>query len=201
MAAEAALPAQLPYVFPYRPLTQTDSIRLNLVLPAATYKEPVQCSLIHIILSECKNDIFEHYMALSYVWGSVMDLKTIIVDRSRVSVTVNLYSALRDLRDPAGVLRLWADALCIDQSNNNEKGMQIAMMGKIYAAARHTVIYLGQLDPRAEVMLLHATKSDASDSSLASLGKLKLQAAQYILSKEWFRRVWVFQELVFSKDP
>ena len=51
--------------------------------------------------------------------------------------------ALRELRDQVRVARMWVDAVCIDQDDLTEKGTYVAMEGKIYTYAGHTVIYLG----------------------------------------------------------
>jgi hypothetical protein len=58
-------------------------------------------------------------------------------------VTPNLAEALRGLRDSATPTRLWADAICIDQSNNEEKNQQVRRMGTIYTNARQVVVWLG----------------------------------------------------------
>jgi hypothetical protein len=137
-------------------------------------------------------EIIDHYTALSYTWGNATDVRTIWIDGSPMSVTANLYSALRDLQDKTRVVWLWVDAICINQSNDEEK--------RIYAMAHHTVIYLGSLEPGVELLLGKAisANSTVSPSSRILSG---LQAADLILSKAWFRRIWVFQELIFSRDP
>jgi len=38
---------------------------------------------------------------------------------------------------------LWIDALSIDQSNDSEKGPQVAMMGAIYQLATRVIAWLG----------------------------------------------------------
>src|SRR5271169_1735488 len=105
-------PGQVARGFSYQPLIEPDAIRLIVLRPALQDSEKVQCSLIHTTLSRCENDIFDHYTALSYVWGNPTDLRAILIDESPLNVTVNLYSALRDLRDSTKTLRLWADAIC-----------------------------------------------------------------------------------------
>jgi hypothetical protein len=161
----------------------------------------VRCNLIHTTLSQCGDEIIDHYTALSYVWGTATDVRPIWVDESPVCVTANLHSALRHLQDKTRILRLWADAICIDQNNDEEKGKQVALMGRIYFLAHHTVIYLGSPEPRAEYLLGSLIPTNGSLSRPLPQTSSTLQVADLILSKTWFRRVWVFQELIFSRDP
>lgn len=71
------------------------------------------------------------YLALSYVWGSVIVTNRVIVNGQFVPITKNLASALlaarEDLRIVLGaeIIRLWADALCINQSDLLERGNEV----------------------------------------------------------------------------
>ncbi|KAH7324228.1 heterokaryon incompatibility protein-domain-containing protein [Stachybotrys elegans] len=103
------------------------------------------------------------------------------------------------MRDPARPFRVWADALCINQADHAEKMRQVAMMGRIYASASHTVIHLGSLTPDADAVFSHAlggasTPQQHTDDILAV-------ALRDLLLRPWFRRVWIFQELLLSQDP
>ncbi len=42
--------------------------------------------------------------------------------------------------------RIWIDAICIDQSNDEERGHQVRLMRKIYEAAQCVSIWLGKED-------------------------------------------------------
>jgi len=183
--------------YTYKPLTEPDAIRLIEIKPASGSAE-IHCSLTHTTLSQCDNrDIFGNYTALSYVWGSPDKVKTIFVDGESLAITANLFSALIDLRDDTRSLWLWVDAICINQINYGEKAQQIQMMGGIYAGARHTIIYLG---PR-EV----ESRETQCLASLAMAQKIdhgwNADVVESIARSEWFTRVWIFQELVFSIDP
>lgn len=39
---------------------------------------------------------------------------------------------------------LWVDAICIDQENSDEKAIQVALIGEIFANADAVVVWLGQ---------------------------------------------------------
>ncbi|KAN0096106.1 HET domain containing protein [Hyaloscypha variabilis] len=147
MAASPAENILITSKFSYRPLEESNGIRLIHLLPASSAEAEVRCELIHTTLSNC-TDIYEHYTALSYVWGDLIHAKTIWLDETPILVTHNLFSALRDLRSDSRPLRIWADAICINQQDDDEKLRKISMMGKIYSLADHTVIYLDLLNPQ-----------------------------------------------------
>lgn len=83
------------------------------------------------------------YDTLSYTWGSSADPKQITVNQQDVAISTNLFTALRALRRKHRTVTIWADALCIDQSNNDEKSTQVALMGRIYKQCRQTWVSLG----------------------------------------------------------
>lgn len=185
--------ARLP-MFSYRPLEEDDGIRLLQLNPGSFGTTEVHCEVIHTRLSICK-DIYDDYTALSYVWGDLNDTKTILLHGQPHSITINLYNALRDLRHERRPLLLWVDAVCINQSDDDEKMKQIVMMGKIYSTASHTVIYLGPLEAQDDNKWRDWVSVDLS------VAKFSTEMATYVLEREWFQRVWVFQELIFSENP
>ncbi|KAI0198107.1 HET-domain-containing protein [Astrocystis sublimbata] len=86
---------------------------------------------------------FQRYEALSYVWGDVKDPQYVFLDGEKpVPVTESLYSALRSLRLRHGARKLWVDALCINQSDHEEKKVQLALMKRVYQQAEKVVAYL-----------------------------------------------------------
>lgn len=91
--------------YPYRPLTEPDSIRL-LCLQPTSFGTCVSARLVHTSFSECDFDIIDSYTALSYVWGDSTKRKTIAVDSTVISISSNLYNALFDIRDDSRTIRL-----------------------------------------------------------------------------------------------
>lgn len=188
--------------FKYRSLIEPDSFRLILLEPSSSHTADLRCTLFHTRLSHCDRDIIDHYTALSYVWGDPTQTGSIYVDGHRFTITATLEAALRDLRDPSRVLRIWADALCIEQSNLAERSSQVGLMAQIYSTAHHTVIHLGSLTDCYEIILQAAPSNTTGVVSRpTTTGDLENLAANGLLRLPWFSRVWIFQELVLSRDP
>lgn len=66
-----------------------------------------------------------------------------MIDGDRLDITALLDSALRHLRDPESSLKVWADGICINQTDIDDRNSQIMIMGKIYGFSKHTIIFLG----------------------------------------------------------
>ncbi|KAI9770503.1 MAG: hypothetical protein M1839_003184 [Geoglossum umbratile] len=153
---------------PYRPLDQSrQEIRL-LRQSSSIWSETLEYELIHYPFGQ-----EQPYLALSYVWGQQELQQTISVDEKTVSVSTNLWAALRSLRDASRtttdkeesssdrlgsmdyiakamqpILRdapgIWVDALCINQSDLGEKSRQIKLMPQIYKNASIIILWLGE---------------------------------------------------------
>jgi hypothetical protein len=62
---------------------------------------------------------------------------------AKLSLTTNLAAAIRHVRLPQEALTFWSDAVCINQSSDLEKNLQVALMGKTYSSAQDVLIWLG----------------------------------------------------------
>ncbi|KAI1179031.1 heterokaryon incompatibility protein-domain-containing protein [Nemania sp. FL0916] len=114
-----------------------DQIRVLEILPG-TDDEPIACRLA---IRSLFND--GTYEALSYVWGTDTFKKSILVDGKAFSIRRNLFHILQSLRKTDGIRSIWVDAICINQSDHEEKIHQIRLMRDIYSQADHTIIWLG----------------------------------------------------------
>ena len=108
--------------------------------PAAE-SQPLSCSL-SIVSLESKPD----YETLSYVWGDPSLSNEIIADGRVINITKNLRTALWYLRTPDVPRVIWADGICINQSDLDERSFQVQIMGDIYRQARGVQIWLGKTE-------------------------------------------------------
>jgi len=108
-------------VYQYSELTGDDAIHLIHLEPCDDLEASVECFLKDTTLAEYRNDIGDHYIALSYVWGDQTDTRSISVDGRRLEITASLDSALRYIRDHQRVLRIWADGFCLDVDRYQRK--------------------------------------------------------------------------------
>jgi hypothetical protein len=106
--------------------------------------EQLICNLSVADLDERPN-----YEVLSYVWGDPKDTEEIMVAGVPFQATTNLANFLRCLRLPDRDRLVWADAICIDQSNAEEKSHQIGLMTDIYRHAKDAHVWFGPFNSDA----------------------------------------------------
>lgn len=184
---------------PYRylPLPNLRHIRLLRLLPHHNESAPLHCQLFDYPMVE-SGERSHMYEALSYVWGSSKKPRSLVIDGRSMSITANLHEVLLRLRDKVIERILWIDAICIDQSNIEERGDQIQNMAEIYCKANRVIVWLGE-NANDSDQALKAIRSAADEESPKSPNNDKhRQAILAILERPWFRRIWVgcvsFQE-------
>ncbi|CAN8105161.1 unnamed protein product [Discula destructiva] len=147
------------------------------------------------------------YTALSYTWGTEMSTGAGIAlnGGARRPITRNLQLALEHLCEGDKPLKIWIDALCINQKDLAEKSHQITLMKDIYSRAESTCIWLGpSADNSDEAMAvigeLYAEKNYLI-SDHDSLSEDKLEAINALQRRDWWSRIWVLQEVMLSPQP
>lgn len=147
------------------------------------------------------------YHAISYVWGSPNDTVFILVNGRRMKVRRNCEYALKQSAWYGGARYIWCDAICIDQTNDDEKGHQVYMMGDIYRNAQGVLACVGR-HANGSPDLLQALRMHAStmDRIAASATDDRFEYSQSLLSKfasrptegapKWssIARRWAWQE-------
>jgi hypothetical protein len=109
----------------------------------------------------------------------------------------NLHSALVTLRNHSVLRkRLWVDAVCINQKDVHERNKQVELMSCIYGQSQTTHIWLGQGDSSIYDCLRRLKAGIVfQDPTQLALG------LQRLVDCQWFRRLWVVQEALLSKEP
>ncbi|KAI0455401.1 heterokaryon incompatibility protein-domain-containing protein [Xylaria acuta] len=139
--------------FPYPPLTtEVDAIRV-LKLEPGDFADPLVGTLTQAAFSEKPK-----YVALSYTWGvsypdnsklsfsyrnPTADSLSLKVNNEPLRVGRNLYLALLHLRSLTHPITLWVDAICINQTDTNERNHQVSLMSFIYTRATRVVAWVG----------------------------------------------------------
>jgi len=77
------------------------------------------------------------YNAVSYVWGHEPAIHQIHVNKKPTFIRPNLFQALQRMRTRKHPIYLWVDSLCINQSNEGERSIQVKRMADIYQNAKN----------------------------------------------------------------
>ncbi|KAK4195297.1 heterokaryon incompatibility protein-domain-containing protein [Triangularia verruculosa] len=178
------------------------------------------------------------YMALSYTWGSPI----IGVDEDEYSgapiplgirtssgkkfifIGRNLYEALVSIIARGLATYLWVDAVCINQSDNDEKGIQIALMGDIFSRCQKVIAWLGlddtDFDNVKTLLARFGTPAfheyfqqpeamysrNWSEAVLAAEFGVHVEEAlwrsyiSFLERRRWFSRVWIVQEIALPPE-
>jgi hypothetical protein len=108
-----------------------------LSLDPGSDNKPLSCTLHTTPLAEAT------FEAVSYVWGSDVKDQQIVCDGHVLQITTSLFKVLQRVRQADAPRNLWADMICINQEDRDEKGEQVAIMGQIYRRATRVLILIG----------------------------------------------------------
>lgn len=183
---------------------------------------------LQLDIHSVSRDRLPSYSALSYEWGEGPEIHPVILRDytrhprdilnirnrlrflmfravgTRFFLRTNLYAALRQLRRPDESVKIWVDAICINQLDDEEKAEQVARMAEIYNRAFNVPIWLG----------VASRGSDMAMDFVNELGQLQLlnniihdkealrkwAALIELMHARWFSRRWVIQEIAMAKD-
>ena len=156
------------------------------------------------------------FTALSYTWGSIDNTRDIIVNGQRVQVGENLEGFLRYMKtDPDNRERIgiWVDALCINQSDTEERNTEVKRMADIYRGALTAIAWLGEEadeSPRALRLLNTIANYDfgplekwesfltafRENSHFFEVGSWR--ALYNLFNRPYWTRLWIVQEIALS---
>jgi len=122
-------------------------------------------------------------------------------------------SFLRHFREESSVRYLWVDAICLNQADNDEKSIQVGLMGDIYRQARRILIWLGDASPEDDVQLVFAFLKRLTGIKYIAISKKAIEnlnkdvfkhsditKVQRFLQRPWFQRRWIIQEVALGHD-
>jgi hypothetical protein len=151
----------------------------------------------------------EPYDALSYCWGVSTQNHVVSITLGhgeaitsyRIHITDNLQSALAALwkrRGEKKTIRIWVDALCINQDDLYERSQQVQMMRQIYSMAEKVLAWVGTKPQTAlsdlsslKMALFHLYTYNTTDEG-------ERQALKEFFNEEYWSRVWIIQEITVA---
>ncbi|KAI1185657.1 heterokaryon incompatibility protein-domain-containing protein [Nemania serpens] len=188
----------------YQPLTSPISTRILKIYPSRYEASALVCELME---EELNDDNPPSYAAISYTWSSQSPSRRILCHGKALAVTENCEAILRRFRQGDKMSYLWIDAICIDQSNVNERNIQVAMMEDIYRLAEVVAVWLGPLTERTQEAFRYFT--DLAESRQSAVNQTEDNKPDYdraqsrllsteILEQPWFTRMWTIQEVAMA---
>ena len=207
--------------FKFEELVEDGAIRLLDLAPAPSPSTDLHCNLITGIFTATNP-----YEALSYVWGSSELPETLHLPSGNLKITRSLATALRRLRLPDQSRLLWVDAVCINQSNDTERGRQVAQMAKIYRHAVKVVAWLGEdegdyldmesilrLSRKAREIGLQSPRDENRDIvrdyvygnrergtwMMNVMTVVESCRFPLVYTSAWFTRMWIVQEALLAR--
>ena len=168
---------------------------------------PMRMSTISCEMFDASLDQPPQYVAISYAWGDPGDTQTISIGGTDVVVTTSLYGALNALRSCSGeCVTVWADALCINQDNLEERSRQVKEMARIYTNATSIAVWLGsEADESTVATRLIKTIADrfiqqGHLQDVVSLRREELAALVSLFERPYWKRLWVVQEVLNATE-
>jgi hypothetical protein len=174
----------------------------------------------------CKNlNNNPKYNALSCTWGNSNLCCIIRIGGMELAITANLDSALRRLCSKSQKFLVWADGICINQSDIPECNQQVLLIQRIYSQCCKGLIYPGEEGygsslipgflqefyngflglvaggrPRGDWVMSQVDEGDFPSPLLPDKDHPGWGAFRKLLRCPWFLRIWVIQELAFPKN-
>ncbi|RFU29649.1 hypothetical protein B7463_g6704, partial [Scytalidium lignicola] len=170
------------------------------------------------------------YEAISYCWEEPPETESLICNGQNIYIRPNLERALRHLRLPDRTRILWADAICINQQNIQERNYQVSIMSLIYRCSERVIVWLGEASNTTEQAIEFLNKlADADKIFRRDLPENMLvkhvlywkelreflsvdggpfqqhqpgpvNSLNQLMQRSWFERLWVVLEATSARD-
>ncbi|PNP74086.1 hypothetical protein FNYG_12602 [Fusarium nygamai] len=176
------------------------------------------------------------YAALSYLWGDPEKYGQVTIKGNTVKIPDNLASAflcvLSDdsFRSQSHVRYLWADAICINQNDLDERSQQVQLMRRIFQRAHVTFAWVGPKDYSLAFETIKTITKEIYENTPRKNAPYKTKfdlewlrrhpmlcidrgsdlpnnhlndpwsAVADFLQHQYWQRVWIFQEIVLAEQ-
>lgn len=191
-----------PYVYELLPAGKNIWI---IELEAGSWNSQINFKLLTIDMANKESE--GSYEAISYSWGDPERVVQARCNGCSIMLTGNLAEALRQTRFPGSSRLLWADGICINQEDLQERASQVKIMAFVYQNAKSAIVSLGfdsgEAEEGFEVLnslsdlchrqCIHSGGMEnvpsVSSDDLHHYAKFARSACKFILQKPWFSRV------------
>ncbi|KAF2028583.1 hypothetical protein EK21DRAFT_113751 [Setomelanomma holmii] len=128
----------------------------------------------------------------------------------------DLESALRNISQMVKKLVIWADALCVNQTDLSERAAQVRLMGDIYRDANHILIWIGSMQEDGVLALdfietlgnayydLESVDAAVDFINNRDIPQLLFDrgwtAVAQMLKRPWWTRIWTLQEAGLARE-
>lgn len=196
-----------------------DCIRLLQLVPACDGKD----GTLRGVLKGFRRGVAPPYRPVSYTWGTQDASSDLLLQNagesewSHFAIRPNLETLLKQIRSTLDSAFIWVDAICINQTDNLEKGYQVRNMDKVYRNQR-TIVWLGEPGSNSDLALdlIEQYRAIAKGARMGqplppevsqeltnlvnspSISTESWHALYDLLLRPWFSRRWIVQEFVLS---
>lgn len=149
-----------------------------------------------------------NYTAVSYAWGPPIAEHPIELDGQKYKLPTNLWQFLKawrtckmrhGKRSEEFDYWLWVDALCINQSDAQERTHQVRIMSRIFGGARSMLVWLGPSNEEVDDLMGWWSQRFKAGSSLEPRWN-HIVGLRDLCERSYWSRLWVFQELKSAED-
>jgi hypothetical protein len=156
------------------------------------------------------------FVAISWTWPPPPLVNSAVLDLgdSHLHISERLNSLIHDLfpidGSPATV-RIWIDAVCINQGSNVEKGTHVPLMHRVYGMAVSCVAWLGEkqtgfgdavIDAKsayAAIKMLNDMTEEDPQSGDSNRDMPFWRALGNFCDRDWWYRTWIVQEVAVAR--
>ncbi|KAF2994789.1 hypothetical protein E8E13_000719 [Curvularia kusanoi] len=213
--------------YKHRPLDKSKTeFRLLRIEISNKTSSGVVLALEHAYLANDPN-----FYALSYCWGNEPILYEVAVHDGSSWGYIHVRQNLHDFLQAARSWQhewlqewIWIDQICIDQSDPQERGHQVGLMGDLYSQAKATLIWPGALryypelepsvhkDTAQDVLSFGGTRDIMQDivrspreksiykQAPDSTRNFSNREVEMLVSSQYWTRTWIVQEVLLSSQ-